>query len=191
MAKKRRTKKHSRRARDQRLFSNVRAWVWESEPADGDNDFMLHIEKKALLFGWSTLSDRRMIDNLFEVSRNWVICGRALVTNGDKIWMEQADMTLPSCKLLEISDAYSMLRKEVLAANQERQVFDCGWIAQTWLGNDPSETDPDWVYHDAPPQLAPERVPSGLGYTSERHERWQLVNERERKKNGQANTSND
>ena len=180
MAKKKR-KPHSRRARDQRLFSNVRAWMWEAEPADEGNDFVLHVQKKALLFGWVTLSDRRMVDHLFEMNRNWVICGRALVMTPDgRAWMEQADMTLPSCRLLEVRDAYVQLRKEVLAANQERHVYDCGWIAQTWLHNDPSQADPDWVYHDAPASLLPDNttMPAGLDFTAERREYWQLVNKR-------------
>lgn len=179
MAKKR--KKNSRRARDQRLFSNVRAWMWESEPADEGNDFVLHLQKKALLFGWSTLSDQRMVDNLFAVNRNWVICGRALVRMPDgSEWMEQADITLPSCQLLKVRDAYAQLRKAVLGANQVRHVYDCGWIVQTWLGADPSEKDPDWVYHDAPEYLLPQNtsLPAGLGYTPERQEYWRMVNKR-------------
>lgn len=177
MAKKKR--KHSRRARDQRLYSNVRAWMWEAEPADEGHDFVLHVEKKALMFGWSTLTDRRMIDNLFNVARNWVICGRALVRTSDgNEWMEQADMSLPSCKLLEVQGAYDKLREAVLSANQTRHVYDCGWIAQTWLGNDPSEGNPDWVYHDAPKYMTPPPVPGGLGYTAERHAYWQEVNQR-------------
>jgi len=184
-----RKKKHSRQARDQRLYANIRAWMWEAEPADGDNDFVLHVEKRAFRMGWSTLRDQRMIDNLFAVPRNWVICGRALVMADGKMWMEQADMSLPSRKLLEVNGAYEVLRRTVLDANQLRHVFDCGWIAQTWLHNDPSEADPDWVYHDAPPELAPKQV-AGLGYTPERQARWQMVNTRETERE-QTDTSHD
>lgn len=179
MAKKR--KAHSRHARDQRLFSNVRAWMWESEPSTDDSDFVLHIQKKALMWGWSTLQDPRMIDNLFAVTRNWVICGRALCMAPDgEMWMEQADMTLPSCKLLEVQGAYDELRDAVLGANRLSHVFDCGWIAQTWLGTDPTAGEPDWVYHDAPEGMTRSRVPWGLGYTPERKARWHMVNEREK-----------
>lgn len=181
-------KKHSHHARDQRLFSNVRTWMWEAEPvSDPDCDFLLHTQRKALGFGWSDLTTPSLIHNLFDRPRNWVICGRALVRNPDgTVWMEQADMTLPGCKLLEVKMAYVKLRKAVLAENQIRHVFDCGWIAQTWLGADPAvaDADPavadaDWVYHDAPKGLTPDtRVPAGLGFTQERWERWQEVNKR-------------
>lgn len=174
-------KKHSRAARDQRLFSNTRTWMWESEPTnDPECDFLLHTERKAMAFGWSKLTTPSLVHNLFDRPRNWVICGRALVRAPDgQVWMEQADMTLPSCKLLEVRMAYVKLRKAVLAENQTRHVFDCGWIAQTWMGKDPTEGEPDWVYHDAPPGLTPDkRIPTGLGYTPERWERWQEVNRR-------------
>ena len=179
MAKKR---KSDRQARDQRMYANTRVWMWEAEPPnDRGSDFVLHVQKKALLFGWCDITDQRLIDNLFERTRNWVICGRALVQQGDQIWMEQADMTLPSCKILDVRDAYASLREEVLRANQTRHVFDCGWIAQTWLGTDPTDGDPDWLFHDAPPGLAPEKV-VGPGFSEERRQRWQAVNKREQEK---------
>lgn len=190
MAKKR--KPHSRAARDRRLFSNVRTWMWESEPtSDPDCDFLLHTQAKAMLFGWSDLTTPSLVHNIFDRRRNWVICGRALCRSPDgTVWMEQADMTLPDCRLLEVRMAYVELRKSVLAENRTDHVFDCGWIAQTWLGKDPTSHDPDWVYHDAPPGFTCNaRVPTGLGYTPERWQRWQSINTKV--KHGQLDARND
>lgn len=191
MTKKRRAKKHSRLSRDQRLNAGTRMWVWESEPASAGNDFVLHVQAKPMLFNWCDVTDHMLIENLLDRPRNWVICGRALVLNNDRVWMEQADMTLPSCRLRDVQEAYTALREEVLAANQLRHVFDCGWIAQSWRERDPTDVDPDWVYHDAPPGLALDgrKTPSGLGYTPERHQRWQEVNLKVNY--GEAHTSND
>ena len=150
MTKRRRNKRHSRTARDQRLNTSARVWMWESQPADPGNDFVLNVASKTP-FGWVPVTQASLIHNLLERTRNWVVCGRALVLHPDgKMWMEQADMTLPSCKLLETEGAYDTLRALVLSANQTRHVFDCGWIARPWLNDDPTVVAPDWVYHDAP-----------------------------------------
>lgn len=179
MSNKPRKKKHSRTARDQRLCSWTRMWMWESEPA-GEDDFVLHVQRKAMMFGWCDLTSQRVIDNIIERPRNWVVCGRALVRNpAGKMWMEQADFTVPSCKLLEIRDAYTRLREAVMSANQTRHVFDCGWIAQTWTNDDPAEADPEWVYHDTPEELIfnKRKTPPGEPYSIERYQRWQKQNE--------------
>jgi len=175
--KKPRKKKNSRAARDQRMFADARVWMWESEPSPEGHDHYLHAQRRAMAFGWCNLSTPSVIENLLHRPRNWVVCGRALVRKPDgTMWMEQADFTITSRGLLDVEGAYDAVRAAVMEANQTRDVFDCGWIAQSWVKADPSRVDPDWVYHDAPPELAPKNIPVGAAYSEERYQRWQEFN---------------
>lgn len=181
--KKRRAKRHNLTLRNQRVLSNIRAWMWESQRPDDDCEFILHAAKWMPPFGWAVLEDFDLVKDLFERPRNWVICARAVARAPDGVaWMEQADITLTNRALNSIEGAYDTLREMVVSAMRKDQIYDCGWIAQSWFDEDPADADPTWVYHDAPPGLCPTRVtsrgvrpmqPVGEDWTEERRARWQ------------------
>ncbi|OEY66830.1 hypothetical protein [Marinobacter sp. X15-166B] len=182
--KKRRTKKHSNWARDQRLFSSSHLFTWEGllSPADGYQYTTAQAFMR--MGGWCPMGED-LARHLLNYPRNWMIGVRALCrTPGGAMWMESQTFDLPSHRLSDIDDAYHKLRADVLSAQRTDQVFDMGWIAQTWRGEKPRDDVELWHYYYAPPAIIAEvcsdertiRSMAGPGYSVERYETWQQSN---------------
>ena len=178
-----RRKAHSAKARDQRLFSHCRLWTWEGLAIPGDGKQYTTAEMWSP-FGWTDMGHDKA-RQLLNQPRNWSVGVRALCRGTDgSMWMESRTFDLPSYNLQKIQDAYHRLRADTLAAQRTDQVFDMGWICQTWHGAKPEDAVELWHYQYAPEAIIrkvtdDERIirrMKGPGYSQERFDRWQQVN---------------
>ncbi|MBK1874616.1 hypothetical protein FE848_15425 [Marinobacter sp. 1-3A] len=184
MAQKRNHRKpHSALARDQRLFANSRVWTWEGL-ASPDNGQAYTTAENRTPFGWTVLP-HDLAQQLVKRPRNWFIGVRALCRAPDGAeWMESRLIDLPSRNIQQVSNAYHELRADTLAAQRTSQVYDMGWICQTWSGKRPEDPMELWHYHYAPEGIIRQatndekliRRMAGPGFSQERYDRWQQVN---------------
>lgn len=177
-------KKHSAIARDQRLFSQCRLWTWEGlvSPANGEQ---YTTAEKWTPFGWIDMG-HDLAHQLLKRPRNWSVGVRALCQSADgAMWMESRTFDLPSYNLQQIQGAYHQLRADVMSAQRTDQVFDLGWICQTWNGAKPEDALELWHYQYTPEQIIRQVTNdektinrmAGPGFSQERYDRWQLVNQ--------------
>lgn len=184
MSKKRnRRKQHSAIARDQRLFANSRVWTWEglTSPVDGKQ---YTTAERWSPFGWITMGED-LAHHLVNRPRNWFVGVRALCRAPDgKSWMESRLFDLPSYNIQQVEDLYHELRADALNAQRSDQVYDLGWICQTWHGKKPEDPLELWHYQYAPEEIIRQVTDNekiitrmaGPGFSQERYDRWQQVN---------------
>lgn len=113
-------------------------------------------------FVWKPLSQRE-VDNLIVRNNNWVICCRALCSNGSDTWIETEIRSARDIKINDFAFMYDDLRNEVLSAVQLRHVIDVGWIVHSFG----KESRIDDGFELAYP----------LEVTEERQARWAALNE--------------
>jgi len=178
-----RRKQHSAIARDQRLFSQSRLWTWEGLASPGDGQQYTTAEKRTP-FGWIDMG-HDLAQQLLKRPRNWSVGVRALCQSVDGAkWMESRTFDLPSYNLQQIQGAYHQLRADVMSAQRTAQVFDVGWICQTWHGTKPEEVLELWQYQYAPEEIIRQVTKNqktinrmaGPGFSQQRYDRWQQVN---------------
>lgn len=184
MSKKRnRRKPHSVIARDQRLFANSRVWTWEGL-ASADTGQQYTTAERWSPFGWIVMG-QDLAHHLLKMPRNWFVGVRALCRAPDgKSWMESRFFDLASYNLQQVEDLYHELRADTLSAQRTDQVYDMGWICQTWHGKKPEDPLELWHYQYAPEETIREvttnekviKRMAGPGYSRERYDRWQKVN---------------
>jgi hypothetical protein len=178
-----RRKQHSAIARDQRLFSQCRLWTWEGmiSPADGQQ---YTTAEKRTPFGWIDMG-HDLAQQLLKRPRNWSVAVRALCRAPDgKSWMESRLFDLPSYNIQQIEDLYHELRADTLSAQRTAQVYDLGWICQTWHGKKPEDPLELWHYQYAPEEVIRQVTDNqkiitrmaGPGFSQVRYDRWQQVN---------------
>jgi hypothetical protein len=178
-----RTKPHSKRARDHRLFANCQVWTWEGMPSP-QTGASIATAQRHTGFGWIDLG-QDLAQHLLDLPRNWLIGVRALCRSIDgKEWMESCIFELPSYSIQRIENAYHELRAEVLNAQRTDQVYDMGWICRTWSGQKREDPLELWHYHDTPADVIrgvirdERRIKrmAGPGYSEERKASWQDFN---------------
>lgn len=185
MAKSRpRGKRNSNMARDHKLFSTCHLFTWEGLLSPKDGYQYTTAQTYLRMGGWCPMGER-LASHLINLPRNWMIGVRALCRAPDgAMWMESQTFDLPARKIGDISGAYHELRADVLRAQRTDQVFDLGWIAQTWSGRKPTDDTELWHYYYAPPAVIAqvcsdrrtiERM-AGPGYSESRKATWQLSN---------------
>jgi hypothetical protein len=179
-----RGKRNSNLSRDQKLFSTCHLFTWEGLLSPKDGYQYTTAQCHLRMGGWCPMTEY-LADQLTKRPRNWMIAVRALCRAADGVeWMESQMFDLPSTRISDISGAYHDLRAGVLSAQQTAQVYDLGWIAQTWSGTKPSDPDELWHYYYAPPGIIPQasskddvvRRMAGPGYSESRQATWQLSN---------------
>ncbi|OEY67436.1 hypothetical protein [Marinobacter sp. X15-166B] len=184
MARKpKRRKNHSAAARDQRLFANSRVWTWEGLVSP-DNGQKYTTAERLLPFGWVDMGDD-LAQHLVKRPRNWLVAVRALCRAPDGVsWMESRYFDLPSYSIQQVAELYHELRADALKAQRTAQVYDMGWICQTWHGKKPDDPLELWHYQYAPAEAIRQVTNdekliarmAGPGYSQERYDRWQQVN---------------
>ena len=182
MAGKRR-KKNSNVRRDHRLFSDCHIFTWEGL-LGSDGQQYTTAQKWLAMGGWCPMG-QDLARHLIDRPRNWSVAVRALCRNlSGQEWMESRVFDLPSRRLNDIEGAYLTLRDDVLSAQRTDQVYDLGWIAQSWAGEKPEDDIELWHYYYAPPGViarvtSDERIirrMAGPGYSHDRWRTWQRVN---------------
>jgi len=117
----------------QRQLSNIRMWVWQSNQEDGMP--LLTLEAKLHPFTPYKQLGENYMPELIGYPFNWKICARALCSNGTESWLETVEHVAYQTKINAISEIYRQMEKEAVNAQQDRQVVDVGWIAQTFHKN--------------------------------------------------------
>lgn len=178
-----RRRKNSNARRDHRLFSDCHIFTWEGLRGHDGLQYTT-AQKWMAMGGWCPMG-QDLAEHLLNRPRNWSVGVRALCRAPDgTMWMESSTFDLPSRRLSDIEGAYLALREGVLQAQRTDQVFDLGWIAQTWARDKPRDELELWHYYYAPPEIIAEvtrdqrviRRMAGPGYSTERWETWQRVN---------------
>jgi hypothetical protein len=150
-----RGKRNSNLARDHKLFSTCHLFTWEGLISPKDGMQYTTAQCHLRMGGWCPMTEY-LADQLTKRPRNWMIAVRALCRAADGVeWMESQMFDLPSTRISDISGAYHDLRAGVLSTQQTSQVYDMGWIAQTWAGTKPSDPNELWHYYYAPPGIIP------------------------------------
>lgn len=140
--KKKPKKKHSALKRMQRQLSDIRMWCWQSDQEDGSPLLSLEVRLNRLT-GYKPL-DGRYMPELIGYPFNWKICARVLCQAGNQAWLETVEHVAYQTKINAVSEIYRQMEKEAVNAQQDRQIIDVGWIAQTFHKK-PDLRD-DWVY---------------------------------------------
>ncbi len=127
---KKRRKQHNPDKRAQRFFNNVRLWSWESMRDEAEDIRIAHGEAKVGMV-WRGLNQQQVTD-LANKNNHWAICCRALCKAGDDEWVETSIRSGKNLKVNDFAEIYDQMRAEVMASVQERHVYDCGWIVQSF-----------------------------------------------------------
>lgn len=181
--KRNRKKPHSALARDQRLFANSRVWTWEGLTSP-DNGQAYTTAENRTPFGW-TVMGYDLAQQLVKRPRNWFVSVRALCQAPDgATWMESRMFDLPSYNIQQVAELYHELRADTLSAQRTAQVYDLGWICQTWSGKKPEDPMELWHYQYTPAEILRKVTNdqkiinrmTGPGFSQERYDRWQQVN---------------
>lgn len=135
---------HSPLRRMQKLLSNLRLWSWESDYAD-DGTRMANIEVKLHpMTPYKPLGELRFLDELVSYPFNWKVCCRVLCTNGTEDWIESCEIVVKQTRLNALENIYAAMKEEAMSAQQNKQIVDVGWIAQTFYNN--PDFNENWLY---------------------------------------------
>ena len=179
-----RGKANSNYSRDHKMFSTCHLFTWEGLLNAKDGEQYTTAQTYLRMGGWCPMGEY-LADQLIKRPRNWMIGVRALCRAPDGTeWMESQMFDLPSRRIADISEAYHELRNGVMSAQLTSQVYDLGWIAQTWAGRKPEDHNELWHYYYAPPGIIRQvcrddsviRRMAGPVYSESRQATWQLSN---------------
>jgi hypothetical protein len=179
-----RGKANSNYSRDHKMFSTCQLFTWEGLLNANDGEQYTTAQTYLRMGGWCPMGEY-LADQLIKRPRNWMIGVRALCRAPDGTeWMESQMFDLPSRRITDISGAYHELRQDVMSAQPCSQVYDLGWIAQTWAGRKPEDDNELWHHYYAPPGIIRQvcrddavisRM-AGPVYSESRQATWQLSN---------------
>jgi hypothetical protein len=127
-------KRHNPLKRMQRQLNDIRMWCWQSD-YDDDGTLFAHIEAKLHPFAPYKQLNKDYTPELIGYPFNWKICARALCQAGGKVWLETVEHVAYQKKINSIGEIYRQMEKEAVNAQQDRQIIDVGWIAQTFHKN--------------------------------------------------------
>ena len=159
--KKPRTKKHNATRRAQNFFGHrTRVSTFEADRDHSGADQNAYARKHMGTF-WKDLRPD-VVAAALKYPQNWCVCVRAVCWTGEgDWWVEEQTIIARDIALqdLEQFSLYKNARAEVLAEVQHRHVYDCGWMAETYIGRNPADWNPRWPYAEINQHeiLTPER----------------------------------
>jgi len=80
---------------------------------------------------------QKQVQMIVSKPNNWVICCRSLCWTGSgDPWVEEDSVSFRNTRVNELVEHYDEMRKYIMTQCQYRQIYDVGWIIQTFDKND-------------------------------------------------------